>query len=65
MTAPQYPTTAEVIYWAAKIDHKAAERLLRVRNPRHCRISAVLVVSEALAQDFTTNGIDIIEEALL
>lgn len=58
------PTPAEIIYWAAQIDHKAAERLLRVLNPKHSGHSALLAVSEALSEDFTANGIELIEIAL-
>ena len=31
------PSHAETIYWAATIDHKAAERLLRAVSPRQYR----------------------------
>ncbi len=58
------PSEAEVIYWAAHIDSTAAARLLRVRRPRYGKSAALLLISHALDQDFTANGILVVEEAL-
>lgn len=60
------PTVAETIYWAALIDAKAAGRLLWARShrdPMNMR-RATEAIEVALQQDFTANGIALIEALL-
>jgi hypothetical protein len=58
------PSHAETIYWAALIDYKSGVRLLRACSPRHNQKAALLVIGLAMSMDYTTNGINVVQEAL-
>lgn len=56
------PTNTELVYWTATQSAVAAEALLEHYGVKHQE--ARRIVAEARLQDFTTNGLDIVEDGL-
>lgn len=58
------PSQGETLYWLAGFNPHAAAVALRSLVPGMSRSEARETVHVSRSQDFTTNGIDVIEEAL-
>lgn len=58
------PSQAETIYWVAEFNPAAAAVALRSLKPGMSRSEARTTIEAALAMEFTTNGINVLEDEL-